>query len=194
MLTGKKALLALAVSALVSTTAYAKDMGSGKLHFKGEVIEAPCEIDPNYVDQDIDLGQVTTSHINSTGYSENKQVEIKLINCTLNTTVKTGTESDLYSKVDVTFNSTAHVTEGSDLNLLDNTTAGAATGVGVRLLNSDGSKNITLGTPEEITLNQASAEQSLLFNARMELIDGTKATPATPGAVTAEATYVLEYK
>lgn len=194
MLTGKKALLALVVSAFVSSAAYAEDMGSGKLHFKGEVIEAPCEIDPNYVDQDIDLGQVTTSHINSTGYSESKQVEIKLINCTLSTTVKTGTEDERYSKVDVTFNSTAHVTEGSDLNLLDNTTTGAATGVGVRLLKGDGSANITLGTAEEIALNQASAEQSLMFNARMELIDGTKATPATPGAVTAEATYVLEYK
>lgn len=37
-------------------TCFAADEGSGEIHFKGEVIEAPCEIHPDDLDMNIDLG------------------------------------------------------------------------------------------------------------------------------------------
>ncbi|OUK47469.1 fimbrial family protein [Escherichia coli] len=46
-------------------------------------------------------------------------------------------------------------------------------------------------TPD-IDLAPTSSEQTLNFFAWMEQID--QATPVTPGAVTANATYVLDYK
>ena len=62
----------------------------------------------------------------------------------------------------------------------------------VRLMNKDQS-NIVLGTATpDIDLAPTSSEQTLNFFAWMEQID--QATPVTPGAVTANATYVLDYK
>ncbi len=51
----------------------------------------------------------------------------------------------------------------------------------------------SLGTATpDIDLAPTSSEQTLNFFAWMEQID--QATPVTPGAVTANATYVLDYK
>jgi len=44
-------LAALAVSLLFTAPVYAADEGSGEIHFKGEVIEAPCEIHPEDIDK-----------------------------------------------------------------------------------------------------------------------------------------------
>jgi P pilus assembly protein, pilin FimA len=41
---GKKLLLAVAMTAIVSGSAFADDQGSGKIKFKGVVIDAPCNI------------------------------------------------------------------------------------------------------------------------------------------------------
>ncbi len=43
MFKGQKTLTALAISLLFTAPVYAADEGSGEIHFKGEVIEAPCE-------------------------------------------------------------------------------------------------------------------------------------------------------
>lgn len=76
--------------------------------------------------------------------------------------------------------------------MLSNTSAGEATGVGVRLMNKDQSP-IVLGTASpDIGLEPTATEQTLNFFARMEQIDN--GTPVTAGEVTANATYVLDYK
>ena len=177
MFKGQKTLAALAVSLLFTAPVYAADEGSGEIHFKGEVIEAPCEIH-----------QVTTSHINQSHHSDAVAVDLRLVNCDLENS-SNGSGGKI-SKVAVTFDSSAKTT-GAD-PILNNTSTGEATGVGVRLMNKDQS-NIVLGTATpDIDLAPTSSEQTLNFFAWMEQID--QATPVTPGAVTANATYVLDYK
>lgn len=61
MFKGQKTLAALAVSLLFTAPVYAADEGSGEIHFKGEVIEAPCEIHQDDIDKEVELGQVTTA-------------------------------------------------------------------------------------------------------------------------------------
>ncbi len=61
MFKGQKTLAALAVSLLFTAPVYAADEGSGEIHFKGEVIEAPCEIHPEDIDKNIESW---TSHDN----------------------------------------------------------------------------------------------------------------------------------
>ena len=76
--------------------------------------------------------------------------------------------------------------------LLSNTSAGEATGVGVRLMDkNDG--NIVLGSAApDLDLDASSSEQTLNFFAWMEQIDN--AVDVTAGEVTANATYALDYK
>lgn len=187
MFKGQKTLAALAVSLLFTAPVYAADEGSGEIHFKGEVIEAPCEIHQDDIDKEVELGQVTTSHINQSHHSDAVAVDLRLVNCDLENS-SNGSGGKI-SKVAVTFDSSAKTT-GAD-PILNNTSTGEATGVGVRLMNKDQS-NIVLGTATpDIDLAPTSSEQTLNFFAWMEQID--QATPVTPGAVTANATYVLDY-
>ena len=44
MYMGKKLLLAAAMAGIVSGSAFAEDQGSGKIKFKGVVIDAPCSL------------------------------------------------------------------------------------------------------------------------------------------------------
>ncbi|WP_411372864.1 fimbrial protein, partial [Escherichia coli] len=83
MFKGQKTLAALAVSLLFTAPVYAADEGSGEIHFKGEVIEAPCEIHQDDIDKEVELGQVTTSHINQSHHSDAVAVDLRLVNCDL---------------------------------------------------------------------------------------------------------------
>ncbi|VEC54490.1 putative fimbrial-like adhesin protein [Escherichia coli] len=133
MFKGQKTLAALAVSLLFTAPVYAADEGSGEIHFKGEVIEAPCEIHQDDIDKEVELGQVTTSHINQSHHSDAVAVDLRLVNCDLENS-SNGSGGKI-SKVAVTFDSSAKTT-GAD-PILNNTSTGEATGVGVRLMNKD---------------------------------------------------------
>ncbi|KLP54507.1 fimbrial protein [Enterobacter genomosp. O] len=180
-----KTLLALALTTLLSGTACSADQGSGKITFKGVVIDAPCNIAPDSVDKQIDLGQITTAMINTNKKSTAVPVDINIENCQLDPSDETGTP---VTKVDVTFSSTA--TDATDTSLMSNTYAGGAQNVGVRLLDSAESP-ITLGTEKTLDLSTGSATQTLHFKAQMEVASGKT---ATAGLVESTANYVLAYK
>lgn len=179
-------LLAGLASSLLCANVMADDQGSGKITFSGEVIDAPCTIAADDVDKTVDLGEITLAEITSAGKSTPVPVEIHLTDCSLTNYTTSGGVN--VSKVDVTFSSTA--TTAEDIDLLNNTTSSGAEGVGVRLL-TESEQNITLGQAEEVPLIVDSTEQTLTFKAQMETISGK--TP-TPGFVTANATYVLNYQ
>ena len=105
MYMGKKLLLAAAMAAIVSGSAFADDQGSGKIKFKGVVIDAPCSIAPDSVDKEVDLGEVTTAVINANKKSTPVPVDINLENCQLDDPAD---ETDTpITKVEVTFTSAA---------------------------------------------------------------------------------------
>jgi len=182
----KKALLAISMATIISGSAFASEQGSGKIKFKGVVINAPCSIAPDSVDKEVDLGEVTTAMINANRKSAPVAVDINLQNCELE---NPGDESATpITKVDVTFTSTA--TNAADTSLMANTYADGAQNVGVRLLDNAEAK-ITLGSAKEVALQSGSDTQVLHFKAQMEVPTGAT---ATAGQVEATANYVLQYK
>ena len=181
MYMGKKILLAVTIAAAVSGSAFAAEQGSGKIKFKGVVIDAPCS-----VDKEVDLGEVTTAVINANKKSSAVPVDINLENCQLDDPAD---ETDTpVTKVDVTFTSSA--TDATDTSLMTNTYASGAQNVGVRLLNN-AEANITLGAANEVALLAGSTTQTLHFKALMEVVTGKT---ATAGQVEATANYILAYK
>lgn len=186
MYMGKKVLLAVAMAAIVSGSAFADGQGSGKIKFKGVVIDAPCSIAPDSVDKEVDLGEVTTAVINANKKSTAVPVDINLENCQLDDPAD---ETDTpVTKVDVTFTSAA--TDATDTSLMSNTYASGAQNVGVRLLDNN-EANITLGSAQTVDLLSGSTTQTLHFKALMEVAQGKT---ATAGQVEATANYVLMYK
>ena len=122
-----KIALAAALVLGTITTVQAADEGNGVVRFTGSIIDAPCSIDPNSVDQTVELGSVSNVVLVDGGNSAPKPFEIRLEKCSLDTakTVKT------------TFNGAAG--EGGLLGI-----TGDARGAGIALTDGNGDA-ITLG-------------------------------------------------
>ncbi|WP_460358931.1 fimbrial protein [Actinoallomurus acanthiterrae] len=94
-----------------------------------------------------------------------------------------------YSKAKVTFTQQIMTVSLTFLKNTKETEIGGATGVGVRILDSQ-SGEVTLGTPVVITFNNTNSYQELNFKARME----SPSKDATPGNVYAQADYKIAYQ
>ncbi|WP_434172129.1 Fimbria A protein [Providencia manganoxydans] len=79
----KKIILATLISSAMSVSAFAveSNQGHGKVTFKGEIIDAPCSISSDSIDQTVDLGQIANSVLANGGASSPKQFTIELEDC-----------------------------------------------------------------------------------------------------------------
>ncbi|MDV7022865.1 fimbrial protein [Atlantibacter subterranea] len=162
---------------LAAGAANAKDEGHGKVTFTGSIIDAPCSINPNSVDQTVDLGQISNVALaanNKSGTSTPRNFEIDLENC----------DTSTLSKVTTTFTGAAGVVTDS-LGI-----TGTAKGASI-ILTDGGSNQIKLGTPTAPQLLQ-DGDNTLLFSAYLQG-NGASAT-IVPGDFTAVADFTLSYQ
>ncbi|WP_250147927.1 fimbrial-like protein [Escherichia coli] len=132
----------------------------------------------------VNLGEVADTVLKSDQKSLAEPFTIHLQDCMLS---QGGTT---YSKAKVTFTTANTMTGQTDLlKNTKETEIGGATGVGVRILDSQ-SGEVTLGTPVVITFNNTNSYQELNFKARME----SPSKDATPGNVYAQADYKIAYE
>lgn len=110
----KKSLVAGAVAmAMFSFGAHAN--GSGVVNFKGSVIDAPCGIASESADQTIDFGQISKAHLEADGISVKKDLDIKLVNCTLAKPTTGGTTPAPFKTVKVAFTGTTVQGQNTEL-------------------------------------------------------------------------------
>ncbi|MTD28398.1 fimbrial protein [Erwinia sorbitola] len=162
--------------AMVAGSANAADQSHGSVTFKGAIIDAPCSIDSQSVDQTVNLGQVSSSTLEenkNTGTSIPKNFQINLEGCSLST-----------AKTVLTTFSGAEGANG----LLGIT--GTAKGASIA---------ITDGTGSTIELGKASKPQgiqdgnnTLVFSAYLQG-DGASAA-IVPGDFTSVADFTLAYQ
>ncbi|WP_332768592.1 fimbrial protein [Pseudomonas koreensis] len=153
----------------------AGDQGHGKITFTGSIIDSPCSIDPNSVDQTIQLGAVSSVALVDGGTSAPKPFEIRLEKCSLDTakTVKT------------TFNGPTG--QGDLLGI-----TGDASGAGIALTDGDGAL-IKLGTASTGQLVSVGASNATLaFSAHLKG-NGGGADSIIPGEFSSVATFMLSY-
>lgn len=174
----KKLALVSAMSVVMfAGAANAADQGHGKVTFIGSIIDAPCSINGDSIDQTVKLGEVSNVALKAngnTGTSVPVPFEIKLEGCDI-TTLKT---------VTTTFTGSEGVTDGS-LGI-----AGNAKGASIIMTNGDG-QQIKLGKASAAHTLQ-SGNNTLLFSAYLQG-DGASAT-VTPGDFTAIADFTLAYQ
>jgi type 1 fimbria pilin len=151
------------------------DQGHGKITFTGAIIDAPCSIDPNSVDQTVELGSVSNVSLADGGNSEPKPFEIRLEKCSL-TTAKT---------VKTTFNGPAGT--GGLLGI-----TGDASGAGIAITDGDG-KQVTLGTATTgQTMSVGATGATLAFSAYLKG-NGGLASTIIPGEFNSVANFMLTY-
>lgn len=171
-----KAMVAAAVVFGMSSLAHANE-GRGKVTFTGSIIDSPCSIAPESIDQTVDLGLVSSETLKDGGQSTPKNFNIKLEDCSFGT-------PDAKNKLAVTFTGMESVAGNGLLAI-----SGSAKGASVA---------ITDGSGEVIKLGQATKEQalqdgnnSLNFTAYMQG-DGAAAN-ITEGDFQAVADFTLAY-
>ena len=173
MNTKKIAFIAAMLSGAVMANANAADQGHGKVTFTGSIIDAPCSISPDSIDQTVSLGQISNAALANSGTSTPRNFEIKLENCT-DVTAKT---------VTTTFTGAKGATTGS-LGI-----TGTAKGASIILTNGNG-KQIELGKASDGHILQ-DGNNTLLFSAYLQGDDGVD---AVPGDFTAIADFTFAYQ
>jgi type 1 fimbria pilin len=156
--------------------ANAADVSTGKINFKGSIVNAACSLKAGSDGQEVDMGQVSaTGLVNKKTPVNNFQLE--LINCDA-TTLKS---------VTTTFNG---VKAGENAKLLS--TVGSARGAGIEIAYAGGA--MTLGVASPVYPLIAGMEQATLpFTAQLVATTGV-AKDIVPGEFSAVTNFSLSYQ
>ncbi|APC13668.1 type 1 fimbrial protein [Providencia rettgeri] len=187
----KKLVIATMVFGAMSASALAVDAGTGKVHFSGSIITAPCSIAPGDENQEVPLGQISNTTLESGGMSSAQPFAIKLEGCTLNAKYK-GTNED-GEEVELTYNNTVNVkftgtewvNSGNNTGLIQIT--GDGQGAGVKLMTVSGNK---IDLNSSTTQNFVAGDNSLRFQAALQGVSGAQ---VNPGKFEATTNFVLSY-
>jgi type 1 fimbria pilin len=169
-----KIMMAAVIAFGASSFAHAANQGQGAVNFAGSIIDAPCSINPESVDQTVNLGQVSKVALKDGGQSTPKEFQILLENCEI---------EEGKSNVSLTF--TGVETESGRLAI-----SGAAKGASIALTDTTG-KLIKLGEATE-THKVAEGSNILRFGAYLQ---GDGASSAVvPGDFTSIADFTMAYQ
>lgn len=170
-------MLMLSASVFAEGTGTPADQGHGVIKFVGAIIDAPCSIAPESVDQTIQMGQIANSLLEQQGEGPLRTFEISLEGCSLDT-AKTAS---------ITFNGIADDSEKKHLSL-----NGLAKGAAIAMVSQRDGSEVVLGTPTK-ALSLVDGDNHLKFGAKLvsNLKRGEK---ATPGEFTATSDFIMTYQ
>jgi len=180
MKTMKTVVAALMAIGFAATNANAADQGHGTVTFVGSIIDAPCSISPDSVDQTVNLGEISSVALKDGGTSEPRPFLIKLEQCDT-TTLKT---------VSATFTGAPSAGNSELLGI-----TGTAKGASIAITNGSG-EVITLGTPSPAQKLQ-NGNNTLAFSAYLqgdEDVSETEPAVIVPGSFQSIADFTLSYQ
>ncbi|HGM6668032.1 TPA: fimbrial protein [Serratia marcescens] len=168
--------LAIAMAIGSSSIVHAADQGRGKVTFTGSIVDAPCSISAESVDQTIEMGQVSNVSLKNGGKSTPRQFSIKLEQC----------DTSTLKNVTTTFNG-ASSPDNKDLLGIVGTASGASIA-----LSDMASQPIKLGVatnPQSL----ADGSNTLRYVAHLQG-DSGEAAKIVPGEFKAVADFTLTYQ
>ncbi|WP_273974758.1 MULTISPECIES: fimbrial protein [Serratia] len=172
-----KTLLAVAMVMGLSSLAHAADQGHGKVTFTGSIIDAPCSINPDSIDQTVEMGAISNVALASGGKSPVRNFAINLEGCSFGTPATN-------NKVTVTFTGAESSAVPGLLGI-----SGSAQGAGVAVTEENG-KVIKLGEP---TTAQTLSDGDNTLNFAAYLQGATASNAIVPGDFTSVANFTLAY-
>lgn len=177
-----KTLLAAAMAFGVAMTAQAADQGHGKVTFKGSIIDAPCSVATDSIEQEVDFGQLSAASLSTlngnSGQSQPKNFQINLENCGFGNPAKN-------NNVTVTYSGMA---DAKNAKLLGVT--GTAKGIGIALTDGSGTQ-IELMKPTAPQPLQ-DGDNTLSFAAFVQ--NNGASTTVTEGDFSAITNFTLAYQ
>lgn len=150
------------------------------VHLHGRIIDQPCVVAPESVDQEVDMGVVDVKELYANGVGAHVPFVIRLTNC----------KPGIFRMAKVTFTGSQDTQLSGGLAF----TAGIAKGAGIRLYDVTQSP-LNLGTASRGYLLGGTADHQLQFFARVE---GHPAALAAkniqPGDYSAVANFIIAYE
>lgn len=162
--------------ALVSGAATAADEGHGTITFEGSIIDAPCSIKGDQVDQTVKMGQVNTKILANGGKSSPETFSIKLTDCVITDP----------TAVSITFAGATSAETPNNLALVGTTVKGASLAITDEKLSP-----IKIGQKTELK-DILEGDNTLTFGAYLQG-DGASTT-IVPGAFKTVANFQLAYE
>lgn len=168
------------MSALFSSGVMAANQGGGAITFRGAIVDAPCSIHPDDVNQILDMGRVANSSLRDE-QAQIKNFGIRLIGCDLKKYNSKGAPDSTgkWSGVRAKFTGTS-INNNKLLKISDN--------VGIEL--AHGGKVLTFGTASEKM--ELTGNQTLPFQAKLKMVN--KAGDIALGEFTTVANFELSYE
>lgn len=163
----------------LASAANAADQGHGKVTFKGSIIDAPCSISPDSIDQTVELGQISNMALVDGGKSSPRAFDIALENCDV---------TNLTKGVQLTFTGAAASFDTTNKTL---GIVGTGAGAGVQITNGSGNV-LTLGVPTPFQ-NIQDGNNTLRFSAYL-VGNGGDISTITPGDFSSVADFTLSYE
>ncbi|EFP2800402.1 fimbrial protein [Salmonella enterica] len=170
--------------------------GSGKVTFIGVITNSPCDIAPGDDDLTVKFGQISYRKLeaaHATDVADTKPVTIHLQNCSFDVAASSG-GSEPMSMVHVNFTGTT-TAGGGDIAYPNSIGGSMATGVGVKLLASDGT---TVLKPSELASKGTSLQKLATGDNQIQLfaqlVNLGDADTVKPGNINIPLTYTLTYK
>ncbi|WP_145496481.1 fimbrial protein [Yersinia bercovieri] len=165
-------------AAALAGQSQASDQGHGTVKFTGSIIDAPCSITPETIEQTVDLGEISNKSLLNGGKSNPRPFDIKLESCDL---------SGLTDKtVTITFTGPESSVQPGYLAIVGSSASGAAIGI-----TNDEGTNIPLGTASSATKTQQ-GDNTLTYSAYLKGNGGS--TTVVPGSFTSVANFTLAYQ
>ncbi len=176
--------LAILFAASTIPTAVLASGNSGELHFSGQVVNSPCNIESESLNQEVPFGQLSRASLEA-GNAAEKNISIKLKECNLNEFSKDVDGKWLPVKdIKITFGGKNYV--GAKKEFLGVTGAASNIGIQIKDFNFDEAKSVM----NQIRNKQG--ENVLEFTALAKRVDGT--TPVTEGEFSSIADFKIAYE
>lgn len=179
----KLSLAILFATSTISTSVLAAG-NTGELHFTGQVVNSPCNIESDSLNQEVPFGQLSRASLEA-GNAAEKNIAIKLKDCNFNEFTK-GTDDKWVPVKDIkiTFGGKNYV--GTKKEFLAVTGTASNIGIQIKDFNFDEAKSV---------LNQIRNQQGenvLEFTALAKRVDGT--APVTEGEFSSIADFKIAYE
>ncbi len=179
----KLSLAVLFAASTISTAALA-GANTGEIHFSGQVVNSPCNIESDSLNQEVPFGQLSKASLEA-GNAAEKNISIKLKECNLDEFSK-DTEGNWVPVKDIkiTFGGKNYV--GTKKEFLGVTGTASNIGIQIKDFNFDEAKSV---------MNQIRNQQGenvLEFTALAKRVDGT--TPVTEGEFNSIADFKIAYE
>ncbi|EJD6049405.1 fimbrial protein [Providencia rettgeri] len=179
----KLSIAVLFATSAISTSIFASG-NNGELHFSGQVVNAPCNIESESTKQEVPFGQLSRASLEA-GNAAEKDIAIKLKECNFDEFSK-DTEGKWVAVKDIkiTFGGKNYV--GTDKEFLGTTGTASNIGIQIKDFKFDEAKSVM----NQIRNKQG--ENVLEFTALAKRVDGT--TPVTEGEFSSIADFKITYE